>query len=209
MAHTRVVVVNSHLLYREALARLLADLNGFEVIAAIANATELSGNGGDVDTVLVDARQIRQRSDVTGLRSRFPGAWIVAVGINGTDREAVRCTRSGIDGIISHETSAADIVSLMNQIRSGGFPGSERTAAALFSYVAKGRAGAVSLRARLTRREREIARLAANGLSNKRIAQALDLQIATVKNNMHNILKKCGLSRRGELAARFNHQSGL
>jgi DNA-binding NarL/FixJ family response regulator len=56
---------------------------------------------------------------------------------------------------------------------------------------------------RLTPREREILRLLEEGLANKEIAQRLGIEVATVKNHVHNILEKCQVHRRGEAAARM------
>jgi DNA-binding NarL/FixJ family response regulator len=53
----------------------------------------------------------------------------------------------------------------------------------------------------LTRREREIMPVIAQGLTNKEIARSLGLGPATIKNHVHNILEKLGLRRRGEIAA--------
>jgi DNA-binding NarL/FixJ family response regulator len=55
----------------------------------------------------------------------------------------------------------------------------------------------------LTSREREIAGLLDQGLTNKEIAGRLFLSISTVKNHVHNILEKLGASTRGEAAARL------
>jgi DNA-binding NarL/FixJ family response regulator len=52
----------------------------------------------------------------------------------------------------------------------------------------------------LSVREQEVARLAASGLSNKRIARELDLSDGTVKMHMHHILAKLRLGSRVELA---------
>ena len=57
-------------------------------------------------------------------------------------------------------------------------------------------------RGRLTSREREIVRLIDQGLSNKEIARDLGIEVATVKNHVHNILEKLQVHRRGEAAAR-------
>ena len=57
-------------------------------------------------------------------------------------------------------------------------------------------------RAQLTSREREIVGLIDRGLSNKEIARDLGIEVATVKNHVHNILEKLQVHRRGEAAAR-------
>jgi two-component system nitrate/nitrite response regulator NarL len=52
-------------------------------------------------------------------------------------------------------------------------------------------------------REQQVAQLAAEGLSNKRIARTLQLSDGTVKIHMHHVLSKLGLSGREALAARL------
>ena len=53
----------------------------------------------------------------------------------------------------------------------------------------------------LTLREREVARLIAEGLTNKAIAHRLDLSPATVKDHVHHILQKTGLPNRASVVA--------
>jgi DNA-binding NarL/FixJ family response regulator len=53
---------------------------------------------------------------------------------------------------------------------------------------------------RLTRREREVAALMREDLSNKEIATRLHIEVATVKNHVHNVLDKLQVHRRGEAA---------
>jgi DNA-binding NarL/FixJ family response regulator len=53
----------------------------------------------------------------------------------------------------------------------------------------------------LTVRESEIVRLIDQGLSNKEIAVRLGIEVATVKNHVHNLLEKLRVHRRAEAAA--------
>src|SRR5256886_10308318 len=79
-----------------------------------------------------------------------------------------------------------------------------RSAGALLRRIAAlatdGRSDRVQ--AHLTSREREIMGLIDEGLSNKEIAKRLRIEVATVKNHVHNILEKLQVHRRGEAAAR-------
>jgi DNA-binding NarL/FixJ family response regulator len=199
----RVIVISAFRFYREAVAALLREQREFEVIAVHGAVVEQSIVVDDaaLNAVLIDARLIRHRSLIDGMRSSFPGALLVALGVSGTARETVRCTRAGVDGIVGHDTVPAEIAEVLTQIRRGEFPGASPVAVALFNHLAHGRGISSHVQTRLTPRERSVARLAARGLSNKRIAHELGLDVATVKNNMHNILRKTGLSRRSELAA--------
>jgi DNA-binding NarL/FixJ family response regulator len=53
----------------------------------------------------------------------------------------------------------------------------------------------------LTVREQEILVLVQEGLSNKQIAQELQIQLSTAKNHVHSILGKLGVERRAEVVA--------
>jgi DNA-binding NarL/FixJ family response regulator len=52
----------------------------------------------------------------------------------------------------------------------------------------------------MTKREREIIVLIADGLSNKEIARRLNLTTYTVKSHVHNILEKMALHSRLQIA---------
>ena len=55
----------------------------------------------------------------------------------------------------------------------------------------------------LTVRERQVVQLIAEGLSNKEIATRLGIEVATVKNHVHNILEKLDVNRRSDAVARL------
>lgn len=55
--------------------------------------------------------------------------------------------------------------------------------------------------ARMTKREREITDLVAQGMSNKQIAHTLNIAVYTVKSHVHNILQKLALDTRLDIAA--------
>jgi DNA-binding CsgD family transcriptional regulator len=56
---------------------------------------------------------------------------------------------------------------------------------------------------RLTAREREVGNLAAQGLSNRDIAERLVVSVRTVDNHLYNLYTKLGISSRAELRAIF------
>jgi DNA-binding NarL/FixJ family response regulator len=53
----------------------------------------------------------------------------------------------------------------------------------------------------LTRREAEVLRVLADGLSNKEIARALCIELSTVKNHVHRIFEKLGVRDRADAGA--------
>ena len=60
----------------------------------------------------------------------------------------------------------------------------------------------------MTEREREVLHLIADGLSNKEIAQRLNLATNTVKGHVHNILEKLALHTRLQIAAYVRSSGG-
>jgi DNA-binding NarL/FixJ family response regulator len=61
--------------------------------------------------------------------------------------------------------------------------------------------GRPSIRKTLSAREREIALLMCDGLTNKQLGEQLDLAEGTVKVHLHKIYRKLGLRNRAALSA--------
>jgi DNA-binding CsgD family transcriptional regulator len=61
----------------------------------------------------------------------------------------------------------------------------------------------VTMKTELTNRERQVARLVAQGLSNRKIANAMDLVEGTVKIHLHHVYKKLDVANRIELVLRM------
>jgi DNA-binding NarL/FixJ family response regulator len=61
----------------------------------------------------------------------------------------------------------------------------------------------------MTKRERDVIALIAEGFTNKEIAQKLGLSTYTVKSHVHNILEKLSLSTRVQVAKYVHHQESI
>ena len=81
----------------------------------------------------------------------------------------------------------------------------------LFAQIARevgGQARASVVEAvRMTRREREVIDLIGEGLSNKEIAQRLNIATHTVKSHVRNVMEKLALHTRLQIAA-YSHREG-
>src|SRR5262249_21371808 len=96
-----------------------------------------------------------------------------------------------------------DLVAALESLAQGEVPGSPALVAALFRRVGtlaheRTRRGPLS---RLTSREQEILALIDEGLSNKQIAGRLHIEIPTLRNHVHSILRKLGGHLRAQAAA--------
>lgn len=68
-------------------------------------------------------------------------------------------------------------------------------------YALKQKKAGLTRTVRMTKREREIIALIAQGLSNKQIAQRLNIATYTVKSHVHNIMEKLALHTRLQIAS--------
>lgn len=205
----QLIVVCDVRLYREGLYQVLRHRPGIDVLGTAAGAGEA-------------LRQVRElRPDLVLLDAGMPGALdlmeevarepvparVVAIGVTEEPAAVLRCVEAGAAAYVPRDASIDDLVRAVEAAARGEVMCSPRIAATLMERVAHlaGRSrdlgSPAAATACLTDREREILDLIERGFSNKQIALHLGLRLATVKNHVHRILKKLGVSRRGAAAA--------
>jgi len=201
-APVRVFVVADVRVYRELLADALASEDGFEVDgSAPGDIAGMAIGMTEPGVVVVDTGSVPGPGGVRALAAAAPTAKIVAVGIPDDERAILALAEAGVAGYVTVEQPLGELVAAVEAAANDELQCSPRVAAALAKRVATladGRLGNGDQR--LTRREREIAALIADGLLNKQIARRLSIEQATVKNHVHNILAKLGASRRDQVA---------
>jgi len=202
-----VVIVSDVLLYREGLAASLARDGRLEVIALLGESDapealdELSP-----DALLLDASLDRGLALARRIRSDFPELRVVGFGIAGGAASLVACAESGLAAFVDCNGTVAELVTAVHGALRGELSCSPKVTAMMCDRLAS-LAGATSENGEpLTRREREVAALVAEGLSNKEIAIDLRIGPATVKNHVHNILDKLKVRRRAAIAARMRER---
>jgi len=158
--------------------------------------------------VIVDAAHPEGAALVATVRASVPKASVVVLTTAERDEEFLAWADIGISGYLGPDTPAADLLSAVRRVEAGEVACPPRLTALLLNRFAArsnervDRAGIFTL----TAREREIAELLADGLSNKLIARRLQVALATVKNHVHSILEKWDCQSRGEAAARYRKQ---
>jgi DNA-binding NarL/FixJ family response regulator len=199
---TRVLIVASIRLYREGLAQLLSANGEFTVVGTDSTGRDAIERIDETapDVTLVDLA-IPDLCDISAaFATRSPRIPLVAVGITESDSEVLACAEMGIAGYVTRESSIAELAAALHGAADGELFCSPRTAGILIRRVAELAAdrhhnGSV---ASLTQREREVATLMSEALSNKEIASRLCIEVATVKNHVHNVLDKLNVHRRSE-----------
>jgi len=204
----RILIAGSTRFYIDGLALLLDRDAAFDVVAVAQSGDELLACAAEVepDVVLVD---LGLAESIKLLRA-VEGAPVVVLAVSGHEAEILACAEAGVSGFVTRDSSFDELAAAVRRAAAGELLCSPRIAAALLSRVAALAADARAPMASvtdtpLTARELEIVELLEQGLSNKEIAVRLSIEVATVKNHVHNILEKLHVTRRGEAAARARH----
>lgn len=198
------VLSDTHILL-EGIVLALSHDESIEVVGASNHSLHpLRIAGLNPDVLLIDFTISMDLRRSRALRVAMPEVKMVALGVVEAEADVVACAEAGIAGFVSSTGSLKDIASAIHSAVRGELVCSPQTAGMLFRLL-----GARKTRApmggdeMLTPREREIVLLMGEGLPNKHIARRLGIHDATVKNHVHSILSKLGVSRRGEVAAQL------
>lgn len=202
----RVVLADDHPIYRDGLARTLTDAGGIEIVGEAQDGEVAVALCRDLrpDILLLDI-SMPNGGGIAALRRIMAGEAPPRVAMLTASEEESDLTAAlgaGATGYVLKGVGAEELVAVVRDLAEGR------------SYVAPGLAGRL-LRgmqgktaggqpanplADLSRREEDILKLVAQGLSNKEVGRELDIQEKTVKHYMTSILQKLHLRNRVEAA---------
>lgn len=209
----RILVVDDQPWVRVGLKTLLDLEEGLTVVgecdsgeAALAWLKEQ-----EAEVVLLDVRMPGLGGIGTAgrLRQAYPALGVILLTTFEEEDDMVAGLRSGASGYLLKDVSVDTLATAVKRVARGERVVQPRVSEVLASALAKrGKAPEVAAE-RLTRRETEVLALVASGLSNKRIARALELSEGTVKVHVSSILSKFGVKDRAEAVARASQQGVL
>ena len=200
--HTRI--------YRDGLVSALTSQSGIANVTACASVNQLLKLPAKewFDVALVDVQSTTDA--IAAIRNAHEACERCPIVVLGTDTEddaIASLIEAGAAGYVTTNDSIEDLVRVlfaasngelcctprvmrMVQVRMLHASGTERTSG--FARMAS-----------LSRREKQVLELVSLGRSNKEIARELSLEVATVKNHMHNVISKLQVRTRREAASVF------
>ena len=203
----RVLMVSDAPLYREAVARTLAGTPAVDVVgtAGCRQQTLECVQQLVPDVVLMDmgmpdafdaARQVALAADKTR---------VVALAVAENEADVLACVEAGVAGYVPRSGSLSCALEIIAGVARGETRYSQRIVDWLLRRIAvlaaerqDGSSRGKGAMAGLTAREAEILGLLRQGLPNKMISRRLGIELATVKNHVHNVFCKLGLRSRTE-----------
>jgi DNA-binding NarL/FixJ family response regulator len=204
----RLLIVSKNRLYREGLALALMPVDWLRVVGQLSDREAVLAHlrSSSVDALLLDVSGSESHELVRAGRVVAPTVPIVALGLGESEGDILSWIEAGVVAYVTDDDSLDCLVSTVDRAVRGELVCSPRLAGSLVRKVA----ALAAYRHQnvgdmpLTRREYEIGSLLEQHLSNKEIAARLGIEVATVKNHVHNLLEKLGVRRRTD-AARVLH----
>ena len=194
----RLVIADDSVLLREGLARVLSE-NGYDVVAQVGDAVALREAVARLhpELVIVDVRMPPTHTDegtqaAIALRADYPELRILVLSQIVEARHALRLFRETPEGfgylLKDRVVELDDFLEAVHRVGRGGTAIDPEVVAQLLG----GRPRDDPL-AELTRREREVLGLIAEGCSNKAICAKLFLSPKTIETHINSIFLKLGL----------------
>jgi two-component system NarL family response regulator len=216
MARTiTVVVADDHALFREMLAATLAHrAEGLEVVADVDDAEQAirAVDKHRPDILLLDLRLPKKSTKelLEEVRAFSPQTRVVILTGFGDEDNVAMAARGGAVGYVLKRGPLEPLLEALRRVSLGEVWADPNLAVAAhseFLRIAGGqREGARDLRSQLSRRELDVIRLVADGLSNRSIAEKLAISEKTVTTHLNHIFEKLGVTSRLQAALVYKNQ---
>ena len=200
-----ILIVDDCTLHRENLAAICA-ANGTAIPSVAWDLPSLIRALEDTTPSIVVLNMATRDSEMLlrAARDISPNVRVIVVGLSEDEEsEIVACAEAGVAGYHLRTESLEDLLVLVRRVVAGESLCTPRVSAILLrrlSALASQRQPAARELV-LTAREVQILRMLEMGLSNQDIAARLCISVHTVKNHVHSVLTKLGVSTRAEAAA--------
>ncbi len=212
----RILIADDHPIVRDGLRKLLSLEEDFEIVGEAADGCEVLEKVQelDPDVLLLDLRMpnLDGLSALQTLQQTNKRTRVIILTASEDKNEFVQAMKLGCSGIVLKQTAPELIVKSIRKVHGGEiWLDSHTTAAVMRQFAAPGEIGGTGggksrERSPLSHREREIVQLVAQGYKNKEMAEKMFISEQTVKNHLHNIFDKLGVSDRLELALYAIHK---
>ncbi len=213
MKKIRILVIEDNRVLRDGITTMLNEQADMHVAATIGSGNNilLKASQKKPHVILMDVgmKDFKESSVVESVRKNLPEAKVIGMGFIPSQSDIVEFVEAGASGFILKDATVKEFLSTIRSVAQGAKVLPPLLTGSLFSHVIdlalrKGK-GKLTNAVRMTKREREIILLIADGLSNKEIAQRLNIATHTVKSHVHNIMEKLALHTRLQIA-KFIHE---
>ena len=215
MKKISILVIEDNRLLRDGISAILKKEPDMTVAATVGNGENILLMMGKVrpNIILLDLGLRSQNSlQIVKLsKANFTETKIIAMDLIPLQADVFEFVEAGVSGFILKDASIAEFLKTIRSVNQGSQVLPPHLTGSLFSQIVDhavngSKPSEIEESTRMTKREKQVIELIANGDTNKEIAQKLHLSTYTVKSHVHNILEKLALSTRVQIAKRA-HQA--
>lgn len=196
----RILIADDHPIVRQGLSDLLIPRNGMTVVGEAENGRQAVEMAQQLkpDLILMDMimPELNGAEATAMIRDTDPGARILILTSFGNEDILEEALQAGAQGFLLKDSQPDDLLQAVRTVYQGQLILPPHLVLKLIKKPGpKG-----ELEADLTDREREVMSAVERGMSNKEIAEQLNISINTVRSHISNMLKKLNLTNRTQLA---------
>ena len=196
----RILIVDDHPIVRQGLADLLIPRNGMKVVGEAENGRQAVEMAQQLkpDLILMDMimPELNGAEATALIREIDPGARILFLTSFGNEDILEDALQAGAQGFLLKDSPPDDLLQAIRTVYQGQLILPPQLALKLINKPdPEG-----ELKVDLTDREREVMSAVKRGMSNKEIAEQLNISINTVRSHIRNLLRKLDLTNRTQLA---------
>jgi two-component system, NarL family, nitrate/nitrite response regulator NarL len=200
----KILIADDHVIFRDGLRKLLDSDGEISVVGEASNGAECIKMLGNLkpDILLLDLRMPGKGGLAVLEEVNFdtvPTRVIVLTAAE-DDRDVLRAMRLGARGAVLKQSATAILLKSIHHVHAGEIWLDNRMTAEVINALSTAGAAPRGGKPLVSNREKEIVQLVVQGFHNKEIGVRLLISEQTVKNHLHNIFDKLGVSDRLELA---------
>jgi len=203
----KIIMVDDHQIVRDGIKALIIDDENIEIIGEASNSVELfkllQDKNPDIILLDISLPEISGIEIAKRLTEEYPSVKTLMLSMYMSEEFITNSIEAGAKGYLPKTTTQKELLDAINAIYKGGeFYNNTVSDILLKSYIKKTQSKNKEEEAKsvnITKRELEILKLFAEGLTNKEIADKLFISIRTVESHKNNIMQKLELKTTVEL----------
>jgi len=213
MKKIRLLVIEDNRLLRDGIAAMLRQEPDIHLAGAVGTGENVLTNIRTLrlNVILLDLglRSENSLELVKSIKKKSRDIRVIVMDLVPTQADILNFVKVGVSGFILKDATVDDFLGTIRSVARGAKVLPSHLTESLFSQIVDhatdGRGASRLIESvRMTKRERQVIELIADGLTNKEIAHTLHLSTYTVKSHVHNILEKLALHTRVQIA-RYAH----
>lgn len=199
MKKIKVVLVDDHVLFSNALKKLIDSFQDFKVVAQVTNGEEyiqlIAIQDLSFDILLLDVKMpvMDGIQTMTWIKKNQPEVPVLVLSIEDDDLTIIKMLKLGAKGYILKDIDPDEFNAALRIVASNNFYHSEKTSALLLNQLVTDGDNA---RLNLKEREIEFLNLICSELTYKEIASKMHLSPKTIDGYRENLFRKTGVKSR-------------